>query len=73
MLLGKGLGFWNTMPTFRRRLTTSVFGVLMSSPSRMMLPSERAPGMRSFIRLRSLMKVDLPQPEGPMKAVTFFS
>jgi hypothetical protein len=26
--------------------------------------------MRSFIRLKQRMKVDLPQPDGPMKAVT---
>jgi hypothetical protein len=26
--------------------------------------------MKSFIRLRQRRKVDLPQPDGPMKAVT---
>ena len=29
--------------------------------------------MRSFMRLKQRSSVDLPQPEGPMKAVTFFS
>ena len=35
-------------------------------------PSSRVPGIRSFIRLNSRRKVDLPQPEGPMKATTWF-
>ena len=29
--------------------------------------------MRSFIRLKQRMNVLLPQPDGPMKAVTAFS
>ena len=29
--------------------------------------------MRSFIRLKQRRNVDLPQPEGPMNAVTSFS
>ena len=33
----------------------------------------RQPSTRSFIRFRLLRKVDLPQPEGPMKAVISFS
>jgi len=36
-----------------------------------MLPSTRALPMVSFIRLSVRRKVDLPQPEGPMKAVTY--
>ena len=36
-------------------------------------PSTRAPGMMSFIRLRQRRNVDLPQPDGPMNAVTRFS
>ena len=35
-----------------------------------MQPSTRAEGIVSFIRLSVRRKVDLPQPEGPMKAVT---
>ena len=31
------------------------------------------PGIRSFIRLIVLRKVDLPQPEGPMRAVIWCS
>ena len=34
------------------------------------LPSTRAPGITSCIRFRDRMKVDLPQPEGPISAVT---
>ncbi len=33
-------------------------------------PSTRAPGMTSCMRLSVRRKVDLPQPDGPMKAVT---
>ncbi len=35
-----------------------------------MSPSTRQIGIVSFIRFRQRRKVDLPQPEGPMKAVT---
>jgi len=35
-----------------------------------MRPSTRQPVMVSFIRFRQRRKVDLPQPDGPMKAVT---
>jgi len=30
----------------------------------------RVPEIRSFIRFSNLKKVDLPQPDGPMNAVT---
>src|SRR3989442_14455604 len=33
-------------------------------------PATRTPRMWSFIRLRQRRKVDLPQPEGPISAVT---
>ena len=36
----------------------------------MTLPSTRAPGMTSCMRFSERRKVDLPQPDGPMKAVT---
>jgi hypothetical protein len=35
-----------------------------------MLPVTRQPSIVSFMRLRQRRKVDLPQPEGPMKAET---
>ena len=38
-----------------------------------MSPSMRTPSTRSFRRLKQRSSVDLPQPEGPMKAVIFFS
>ena len=34
-----------------------------------MLPSTRAVGTRSFMRLIERSSVDLPQPDGPMNAV----
>ena len=36
----------------------------------MTLPSERAPGISSCMRLMQRTIVDLPQPDGPMMAVT---
>ncbi|KAJ06547.1 hypothetical protein M004_01925 [Pseudomonas aeruginosa M10] len=70
MLLGNGLGFWNTMPTRRRSSATSTPLAKMLWPSRRISPSTRQPSTRSFIRLKQRSKVDLPQPDGPMKAVT---
>ena len=35
-------------------------------------PSTRVPGTMSFIRLSERRNVDLPQPDGPMSAVTWF-
>src|SRR5258708_24286326 len=35
-------------------------------------PAARAPGTSSCMRLRQRTKVDLPQPDGPIKAVTLF-
>ena len=45
----------------------------MSMPSSVILPLTRAIGMVSFIRLMQRRKVDLPQPDGPMNAVTWFA
>src|SRR6476660_1829677 len=42
----------------------------MSTPSRAMVPLTRAPGVSSCIRFRVRRNVDLPQPDGPMIAVT---
>ena len=41
----------------------------MSVPSSLMLPSTRAVGVSSCIRLSVLRNVLLPQPDGPMIAV----
>src|ERR1051326_3947022 len=42
----------------------------MSSPNRRMSPGIFASGTSSCMRLRERRKVDLPQPLGPMMAVT---
>src|SRR5437773_12254370 len=42
----------------------------MSSPSSRTLPSARAFGIVSCIRFRHRIRVDFPQPDGPMIAVT---
>src|SRR2546426_12681047 len=44
----------------------------MSSPSKRTRPDPLLPGMTSCIRLMHLMRVDLPDPEGPITAVTTF-
>src|SRR5205807_9629074 len=44
----------------------------MSRPSRSTSPETRAPGTTSCMRLRARRKVDLPQPDGPIRAVTSF-
>ena len=50
---------------------TSSVGTFTLSPSSSMTPSTRTFSTRSFIRLKHRNKVDLPHPEGPMKAVTW--
>jgi hypothetical protein len=67
------LGFWNTMPTRARSTTGSTLRSLTSEPSSSILPVTRAPVMVSFIRLMQRRKVDLPQPDGPISAVTALS
>ena len=70
LIVGNGFGRWKTMPTWRRTATGSTWAPYRSTSSRVTLPSTRAPGMTSCMRFRVRRKVDLPQPEGPMKAVT---
>ncbi|GAA2831141.1 hypothetical protein GCM10020220_020040 [Nonomuraea rubra] len=57
------------MPIMRRTETGSIVGAYRSSPSSSTLPSTRAPGMTSCMRLSVRRNVDLPHPDGPMKAV----
>src|SRR5690349_15506813 len=45
----------------------------MVCPAMVMSPVWRIPSTRSFMRLKLRRSVDLPQPDGPMKAVTCFS
>ncbi len=44
----------------------------MSLPSSVTVPSARAPGVSSCIRLSERRNVVLPQPEEPISAVTWF-
>ena len=44
----------------------------MSSSSSLIVPSICTPSTRSFMRLKQRSRVDFPQPEGPIKAVTRF-
>jgi len=69
MDLGKGLGFWNTMPIRRRTSMATTSGSYSDRPSNWSRPSIRVPGMRSFMRLRQRRKVVLPHPDGPIRAV----
>ena len=72
MDFGKGLGFWNTMPTRRRNSATLTERSYISLSSSSTLPSIRQMSTRSFMRLKQRSSVDLPHPEGPMNAVTRF-
>src|SRR5487761_1646225 len=58
------------MPTRRRNLTTSMLSIF--SPSRRISPSTRAWRTVSVMRFKLRKKVDFPQPEGPITAVTTF-
>ncbi len=72
MVLGKGFGFWKTIPT-RLRKSTQSFASRIDELSSRIFPSVLVPGIRSFIRFKQRKKVDLPHPEGPISAVTFLS
>ena len=69
-MVGNGFGRWKTIPTVRRTATGSTDVAYRSLSSSMTWPSTRPPGTTSCIRFRVRRNVDLPQPEGPMKAVT---
>ena len=58
------------MPIWRRTPTGSTPGPYRSLPSSSRLPSTRAPGITSCMRLIERRNVDLPQPDGPISAVT---
>src|SRR3990172_4404614 len=72
MVLGNGFGFWKTMPILRRISIGSALPEYMSTPLWSILPSRRKPAIKSFILFRHLKNVLLPQPDGPMMAVTQF-
>ncbi len=60
------------MPMRARISVTSSLLVRMFWPSRLISPSARCSGYSSNMRLKVRSNVLLPQPEGPMKAVTLF-
>src|SRR5437016_9985162 len=70
MVFGKGFGCWNTMPTSRRSATGSVPFENTETPSSRMSPAWRVCGISSFNRFTERKKVLLPQPDGPIRAVT---
>src|SRR5438093_675643 len=70
MVLGKGLGCWNTMPTSRRSATGSMPFENTETPSSRMSPAWRVCGISSFNRFTERKNVLLPQPDGPIRAVT---
>src|SRR3984893_6439882 len=65
---GNGFGRWKTMPTRRRNCVTSCAKMLC--PSSVISPSKRAWRTISCIRFSVRSKVDFPQPDGPISAVT---
>ena len=71
-IVGNGFGRWKTMPTSRRTSTGSTSLAYRLRPSSSTSPLTWAPGMISCMRSSVRSTVDLPQPEGPMKAVTLF-
>src|SRR2546426_9393702 len=70
MVLGKGFGAWNTIPTSRRSATGSVPFENTETPSSRMSPVCRVFGISSFNRFTERRKVLLPHPDGPINAVT---
>ncbi len=71
--IGNGVGFWNTMPMLARSRLRSCLGERMFSPSKQDFAGGALVGIESYIRLSTRSRVDLPQPDGPMKAVTLLS
>jgi hypothetical protein len=69
-MVGNGFGRWKTIPIWRRTSTGSTSGPYSDCPSIITLPSTRAPGITSCIRFSDRRNVDLPQPDGPISAVT---
>ena len=70
VMVGNGLGCWDTMPMVRRTLTGATPGPYEFRPSRRTVPVMCPPRITSCIRLRVRSTVDFPQPDGPIKAVT---
>ena len=72
-IVGKGFGFWKTMPTLLLIITGSMFGSYMFSPSRNTCPDSFALFTNSCILFKVRINVDFPHPDGPIMAVIAFS
>ena len=69
-----GFDFWKTIPTRRRRSTTSVPGRVDVVPvDHDATRRACVPGITSFRRFSVRRKVLFPHPDGPMSAVTRFA
>ena len=66
LMCGNRLKLWNTMPTSRRSALTSTPGPLTRSPCSADLAAESIGSSPLMQRSR----VDLPQPEGPIRQTT---
>ena len=72
-IVGNGFGFWKTIPIARAdRDDVDAGAVDVDARRAVTSPSTRAPGISSCMRLMQRTSVDLPQPDGPMIAVTSF-
>ncbi len=58
------------MPTLARSMLRSTPGARMFCPLNRMSPTARWPGYSEYMRFIVRSSVDLPQPDGPMNAVT---
>src|SRR5689334_16662069 len=65
VLCGKRLYAWKTMPIRRRTASTSTRGSVISAS-----PSQMSPSSTCSNRLRQRSRVDLPEPEAPMRQTT---
>src|SRR6266704_4572118 len=70
VMVGNGVGRWNTMPMRRRSWTGSTPASYTSAPSSSTQPVTQPPSDSSCMRLRQRRNVLLPHPDGPITAVT---
>src|SRR4029077_15160867 len=69
-IVGNGVGRWNTMPMRRLSWTGSTPASYTSAPSSSTEPVTQPPSDSSCMRFRQRRNVLLPQPDGPITAVT---
>jgi hypothetical protein len=72
-IVGNGFGFWNTMPTERRDRHDVDRVVIEVEIVERDLAGGARPGISSCMRLMQRTSVDLPQPDGPIIAVTWLA